>query len=69
VAIGLGLASVRCPVLIAARCRFPLLANALILMHHQMSAARTARLRQQLANVDEMIRLVKRTPLHTSLTS
>jgi hypothetical protein len=32
-----------------------------MLAMHRMSAARRARLRQQLANVDEMIRLMKRT--------
>ena len=35
-----------------------------MLAMHRMSAARRARLRQQLANVDEMIRLVKRLALH-----
>ena len=35
-----------------------------MLAMHRMSAARRARLRQQLANVDEMIRLMKRTGLH-----
>jgi hypothetical protein len=35
-----------------------------MLAMHRMSAARRARLRQQLANVDEMIRLVKRIALH-----
>ena len=35
-----------------------------MLAMHRMSAARRARLRQQLANVDEMIRLMKRIPLH-----
>ena len=35
-----------------------------MLATHRMSAARRARLRQQLANVDEMIRLTKRTGLH-----
>jgi hypothetical protein len=35
-----------------------------MLAMHRMSAARRARLRQQLANVDEMIRLMKWTPLH-----
>jgi hypothetical protein len=35
-----------------------------MLAMHPMSAARRARLRQQLANVDEMIRLVKRIGLH-----
>src|SRR5215469_18135416 len=34
-----------------------------MLAMHRMSAARRARLRQQLANVDEMIRLMKRTGL------
>ena len=35
-----------------------------MLAMHRMSTARRARLRQQLANVDEMIRLTKRTGLH-----
>lgn len=35
-----------------------------MLAMHRMSGARRARLRRQLANVDEMIRLVKRIPLH-----
>ena len=35
-----------------------------MLAMHRMSAARRARLRQQLANVDEMIRLMMRIPLH-----
>ena len=35
-----------------------------MLAMHRMSTARRARLRQQLANVDEMIRLVKRIALH-----
>ena len=35
-----------------------------MLAMHLMSAVRRARLRQRLANVDEMIRLVKRIALH-----
>ena len=35
-----------------------------VLAMHRILAARRARLRQQLANVDEMIRLTKRTGLH-----
>ena len=35
-----------------------------MLAMHRMSAARRARLRQQLANADEMIWHVKRIPLH-----
>jgi hypothetical protein len=35
-----------------------------MLAMHRISAARRARLRQQLANVDELIWLVKRIPLH-----
>ena len=35
-----------------------------MLAMHRMSAARRTRLRQQLANVDEMIWHVKRIPLH-----
>ena len=35
-----------------------------VLAMHRILAARRARLRQQLANVDELIWLVKRIPLH-----
>ena len=35
-----------------------------VLAMHRISAARRARLRQQLANVDELIWLVERIPLH-----
>ena len=38
-----------------------------MLAMHRMSTARRARLRQRLANVDELIWLVKRIPLHSPL--